>query len=236
MSSDTHMTESSPHTLAEVLETRHEEIVDRWTERLREGLAPEGLTQVELEDHIGDYLWQMAAVLHRQEARGDASVPDWSPVAREHGGQRLRVGFDVRSLVREYHALRECILDLVEETGVRVTLGEVRALTAFITTSIAEGVAEYTRQRDAASQRGEERLRALLEQAPTSIYAKDTQGRYLFSNRHHQQLTPRGSHPHRRPRPPRQPQPIPQPPSRRPRHPPRRRPRSAPSAARSLRS
>ncbi|HEX8434117.1 PAS domain S-box protein [Archangium sp.] len=188
MSSDTHMTESSPHTLAEVLETRHEEIVDRWTERLREGLAPEGLTQVELEDHIGDYLWQMAAVLHRQEARGDASVPDWSPVAREHGGQRLRVGFDVRSLVREYHALRECILDLVEETGVRVTLGEVRALTAFITTSIAEGVAEYTRQRDAASQRGEERLRALLEQAPTSIYAKDTQGRYLFSNRHHQQL------------------------------------------------
>ena len=35
----------------------------------------------------------------------------------------------------EYHVLRECILDLVEETGVRVTLGEVRALTAFISKS-----------------------------------------------------------------------------------------------------
>ena len=53
---------------------------------------------------------------------------------------------------------------------------------------------------------------------------------------HHQQLTPRGSHPHRRPRPPRQPQLIPQPPSRRPRHPPRRRQRLVPSAARSSRS
>ncbi len=188
MSSDTHLTESSPPTLADVLEARHEELIDRWTKRLREGLRPEGLTQVELEDHIGDYLWQMAAVLRQQKTSGEVSVPEWSPVAREHGSQRLRIGFDVQSLVREYHVLRECILDLVEETGARVTLGEVRALTAFITTSIAEGVAEYTRQRDAAWRLNEERLRILLDQTPAAIYAKDAEGRYLFSNHHLQEL------------------------------------------------
>jgi PAS domain S-box-containing protein len=182
------VTETPPLTLADVLEARHEEIIDRWTERLREGLAPEGLTRVELEDHIGDYLWELASVLRRHTVGGESAVPEWSPVAREHGGQRLRAGFDIQSLVREYHVLRECILDLVEETGVRVTLEEVRALTAFITTSIAEGVAEYTRQRDAAWRLSEERLRALLEQAPAAIYAKDAEGRYLFSNHHQQEI------------------------------------------------
>ncbi|PTL78593.1 PAS domain S-box protein [Vitiosangium sp. GDMCC 1.1324] len=188
MNFDTRAPESSSPSLADLLEQRHEDIIQRWTARLREGLAPEHLTQCELEDHIGDYLWEMTAVLRRHEASGDSPVPEWSPVAREHGGQRLRAGFDVQALVREYHVLRESILDLVEETDVHVTLGEVRALTAFITTSIAEGVAEYTRQRDAARRVSEARLFALLDQAPAAIFAKDAEGRYLFSNRYQQAL------------------------------------------------
>jgi PAS domain S-box-containing protein len=185
---DPHASESPPTTLADVLETRHEELIQRWTERLREGLAPGPRTQAELEDHIGEYLWEMARVLRQQTAPGAPPVPEWLPVAREHGGQRLRIGFDVQGLVREYHVLRECILDLVEETGVRVTLGEVRALTAFITTGITEGVAEYLRQRDAVQRVEEERVRALLDQAPVSIFAKDAEGRYLYINRHQQRL------------------------------------------------
>ena len=191
MNIDPHASESPPTTLADVLETRHEELIQRWTERLREGLAPRPRTQAELEDHIGEYLWEMARVLRQQMVPGAPPMPEWLPVAREHGGQRLRIGFDVQALVREYHMLRECILDLVEETGVRVTLGEVRALTAFITTSIAEGVAEYLRQRDAVQRVEEERVRALLDQAPFSIFIKDAEGRYLYINRHQQQLVGR---------------------------------------------
>ncbi|HYO54508.1 PAS domain S-box protein, partial [Archangium sp.] len=191
MNFDPPPSESPPTTLADVLETRHEEIIQRWTGHLREGLAPGPRTQAELEDHIGDYMGEMARVLRQHTASGDTPVPEWSSVAREHGGQRLRIGFDVRALVREYHVLRECILDLVEETGVPVTRGEVRALSAFITTSIATAVAEYLRQRDAVQRLGEERLRALLDQAPVAIFAKDAEGRYLFSNRHHQRLVGR---------------------------------------------
>ncbi len=191
MNLDPRASESPPTTLADVLEAQHEELIHRWTQRLREGLAPGPRSQAELEDHIGEYLWEMARVLRQQMASGAAPLPEWQPVAREHGGQRLRIGFDVQTLVREYHVLRECILDLVEETGVRVTLGEVRALTAFITTSIAEGVAEYLRQRDAVQHLEAERLRALLDQAPFSIFVKDAEGRYRYINRHQQQLVSR---------------------------------------------
>ncbi|MCY1081204.1 PAS domain S-box protein [Archangium lansingense] len=191
MNFDPHTSESSPITLADLLETRHEDIIHRWMEHLREGLAPGPRSQAELEDHIGEYLWEMTRVLRQHTTSGESSVPEWLPVAREHGGQRLRIGFDVQALVREYHVLRECILDLVKEARVRVTLGEVRALSAFITTSIAEGVAEYLRQRDAVQRLGEERLRALLDQAPAAIFAKDAEGRYLYSNRYQQQLVGR---------------------------------------------
>ncbi|HYO66867.1 MAG TPA: PAS domain S-box protein [Archangium sp.] len=191
MNFDPHASASPPPTLADLLESRHEDIIQQWTGRLREGLAPMPRTQAELEDHIGEYLWEMARVLRQQTASGPPPVPEWLPVAREHGGQRLRIGFDVQALVREYHVLRECILDLVEEAGVRVTLGEVRALTAFITTGIAEGLAEYLRQRDAVQRLGEERLRALLDQAPAAIFAKDAEGRYLYSNRYQQRLVGR---------------------------------------------
>ena len=191
MNFDPHASGSPPTTLADVLEARHEDIIQRWTGRLREGLAPGPRTQAELEDHIGEYLWEMTRTLRQHRESRDAPMPEWLPVAREHGGQRLRIGFDVQALVREYHVLRECVLDVVEESGVRVTLGEVRALAAFITTSIAEGVAEYLRQRDAVQRLDEARLRTLLDQAPAAIFAKDTEGRYLYSNRYQQQLVGR---------------------------------------------
>ena len=111
MNFDPHASESPPTTLADVLEGRHEELIQRWTERLREGLAPGPRTQAELEDHIGEYLWEMARVLRQQTVPGAPPMPEWLPVAREHGGQRLRIGFDVQALVREYHVLREAGTD-----------------------------------------------------------------------------------------------------------------------------
>jgi PAS domain S-box-containing protein len=192
MSLYTQPPENAPPLLADLLEAHHEELVRRWTERVRAGLPPGPWTRSELEDSIHEYLRQLTAVLRRNEGeRDDPVVPRRSPVARDHGGQRLRMGFDLRALVREYHLLRECILDVVEELGARITLHEVRVLSAFLTTSIAEGVEEYTRQRDATQRLQEARLQALMDQAPAAIYAKDAEGRYLFSNRYQQQLVGR---------------------------------------------
>jgi PAS domain S-box-containing protein len=185
-------TENGGRLLADLLEARQEELVHRWTERLHAGYAPGQWTRAELADSIHEYLRQLTAVLRRNEDETDEPVvPSRSLVAREHGRQRQHLGFDIRSLVREYHVLRECILDLVEELGAPITLREVRVLSAFISTSVTESVDEYTRQRDATSRLNEARLQALMDQAPAAIYAKDSEGRYLFSNRYQQELVGR---------------------------------------------
>jgi PAS domain S-box-containing protein len=79
----------------------------------------------------------------------------------------------------------------VEQTGARVTLAELRALVAFIVHGIAEAEDEHTLQREAAQRLNEVRLQELLDHAPTAIYAKDTEGRYFITNRHHQELVGR---------------------------------------------
>ncbi|WP_257463488.1 PAS domain-containing protein [Archangium lipolyticum] len=180
--------ESPSSSLAGVLEARQDHIVHQWVERLREGLAPEPRARSVLEDHIGDYLQEMTTVLHRAGQGGAAAVPEESTVAREHGRQRLRIGFNLAVLVREYDLLHECILDSVEQTGAHVTLAELRALASFIVHSIADAADEYTRQRDAAQRLNEVRLQGLLDQAPVAIYAKDAEGRYFIANRHLQEL------------------------------------------------
>ncbi|WNG34472.1 PAS domain S-box protein [Archangium violaceum] len=187
MNLETQPPEPSSPSLAELLEERHADIIQRWTERLRRGISPKERTRCELEDHISDELWEMAAVLRQHEATGDRPVPEWNPMTRAHGAWRLRRGFDVRELMREYHVLRECILDLVEETNVRVTLGEVRALSAFLTTRVAESVVEYTRQHDEQTLLGgEERFRLLVEGVEGvedyAIYILDPEGRVMSWN------------------------------------------------------
>ncbi|WP_395844311.1 PAS domain-containing protein [Archangium violaceum] len=186
MNLETHVHESPPASLADVLEARRDDIVHHWVERLREGLALEPQARGVLEDRIDDYLRELATVLHRA-GQGGAAVPEESAVAREHGRQRLRIGFDLGGLVREYGLLHECILDSVEQSGARVTLAELRALASFIVHGIADATDEYSRQRDAAQRLNEVRLQALLDHAPVSVYAKDAEGRYFITNRYLQE-------------------------------------------------
>ncbi|MFY0566572.1 PAS domain-containing protein [Archangium lansingense] len=191
MNLETHRPESQPASLVEVLVARHDDLVQHWVERLSEELAPAPHDQGVLEDHIGDYLRELATALHRAGQGGAAAVPRESTEAREHGRQRLRIGFGLAVLVREYGLLHECILDLVEQSGARVTMAEHRALVAFFSHGIAEAVDEYTYQREAAQRLNEVRLQELLDHAPAAIYAKDTEGRYFVVNRHQQELLER---------------------------------------------
>ncbi|EPX57171.1 hypothetical protein D187_006925 [Cystobacter fuscus DSM 2262] len=183
MNLETPRPESPPASLADVLESHQDDIIRYWVERLGAELAPPR-PQCVLEDHIGDYLRELTAMLHRAGQEGAATVPEERTAAREHGRQRLRVGFDLAVLVREYGVLHECILDSVEQTGSRVTLAEQRALASFIVHGIASAVDEYTRQRDAAQRLDELRLQALLDHAPVAIFAKDAEGRFIVANRY----------------------------------------------------
>jgi PAS domain S-box-containing protein len=144
--------------LANLLETHAEALVRRWIEEVRTGLAPEGKTEPELRDHIPDFLRELMAALRR------GTAPEKSTVAAAHGRQRYGIGFDVDALVREYGLLRGNILDLIEETGCPMVLQELRILSDFIATAIAEAVREHGRQQQhAESTLAQAHIQALRE-------------------------------------------------------------------------
>jgi signal transduction histidine kinase len=75
--------------------------------------------------------------------------PEESTIAAGHGARRLRLGFSLDSVVREYGALRETIVATARDEGAQLTLREVEVVFDCIVVGIARGVSEYTHQCDA---------------------------------------------------------------------------------------
>ncbi|MGH7803631.1 MAG: sensor histidine kinase, partial [Candidatus Binatia bacterium] len=73
--------------------------------------------------------------------------PAVSPNAIEHGKQRLRVGFNLEAVVREYGILRDVILEIFETSGGTMTPDELRILSQMISVGVMDAVREYSRAR-----------------------------------------------------------------------------------------
>jgi signal transduction histidine kinase len=135
----------------EVLAARRDEVMLRWEAEVRGTLAPEAMPHLELANHLPQFLDEIVAAL-RMDA-GLSSVgpsPEESTTAAGHGAQRLRLGFSLDSVVREYGALRDAIVVTARDVdGAQLTFRELQVLFDCIVTGIAHAVSEYTRQRDA---------------------------------------------------------------------------------------
>jgi signal transduction histidine kinase len=129
-------------------------IIDEWLRRIRQSLAPASMGAPELFDSLPVFLREIALALAGTGAKGrarptrHAGLPNKSPIAKEHGEQRLRLGFDVSSIVREYFTLRTCVLELARAAQVPVPPEEAEILTYCIATGIADAVLEYSKERD----------------------------------------------------------------------------------------
>lgn len=186
--------------LADLLETNLQTVVRRWMARVQERLAPGPCSEPALKDHIEESLQEMVRVLRQGAEQAQASRQGESSVAVQHGEQRFQVGFDVESMVREYDVLCECLIELVEESGVAISLREVRLLTGYVVTGIAEAVREFVRQRDERLRQVElarsiavesERalLNAVLQQMPLAvIVAEPSSGGMVLANPQVEQL------------------------------------------------
>lgn len=181
--------------LASLLDARAEELLRRWVDRLRQGIASGGETELELRDHVPILLRELGHALR------SGHVAPRSGAAEEHGRQRYRLGFDLEAVVREYGILRNVIYDAVEEDGVMVSLPEVRIVADFVSNAIAEGVTEHNEQRlaeervrvqesfDVARAAKEEaeaeraKLESLFAQAPVGIGIQEgPEHTYMFAN------------------------------------------------------
>ncbi len=133
--------------LAELLATRRDDVLTRWNEAVRGSLHPEAMPHLELIDHLPAFVDEIA------EALRDRESTEGSRIAADHGIQRLGLGFSLDSVVREYGALRDAILEVAKVEKLTVRESERDLLFDCIITGIAEAVSEYQRQRDAELQR-----------------------------------------------------------------------------------
>ncbi len=137
--------------LYDVLAAKRDEIVQRWKTEVQGTLAPEAMPPLELVDHIPKFLDEIVAVLTADAdvGLGDPISNEGSATAAGHGAQRLRLGFSLDAVVREYGALQKVMVEAAREAGEQIAAREYEVLRAAIIDGIANAVSEYSHRRDA---------------------------------------------------------------------------------------
>ncbi|RYG73420.1 hypothetical protein EON77_12125, partial [bacterium] len=124
--------------LREIVISRKNEILGMFVARVTKdpvAAAPKN-SHSELVDHLPSFLDDLVALLEDMDRAVNPppqgqEMPNSDDVitsAMEHGKQRLRLGFDIEAVVREYGVLRECILEVAEKAGTRMRVRDVAAL------------------------------------------------------------------------------------------------------------
>jgi signal transduction histidine kinase len=145
------MSEQSLKVLGALIRSEASEIERRWVDRARREIRNLGLDQRGLKDGIQYYLATLAATLS-----GEEQVETWAEVARQHGVTRVRQGFDIQQLVREFAVLRRVIGEVMGEHGL-TSFELATAMADHLSTAVSESVASYVAWRDYESRRMEAR-------------------------------------------------------------------------------
>lgn len=133
----------------EILTARSDEVLTRWREMVRGTLLPASIPTIELNDHLPLFLEEIIAALRDDGAEAeDPGAPAIGQTAAEHGEQRLRLGFSLDAVVREYGALRDAIIDTLRAAGAQLSFREVQVVFDSVISGIAHAVSEYSRQRN----------------------------------------------------------------------------------------
>ncbi len=130
---------------------------------MNDGIAPppSGTRRSELVDHLPSFLDALSVALGNTTAVTQRPIPEGEPLdpadparlkqapristaGEEHGLQRLRLGFDVEAVVREYGILRECILDVVDQESAEINVREFAELSRYVDMGTAYAVREYS--------------------------------------------------------------------------------------------
>jgi signal transduction histidine kinase len=140
--------------LHEILSARRSEVIETWRGIVEGEIVPEGLARAELVDHLPRFLAEVIAALRSADGLPTSvPAPDETQTAAGHGLQRLRLGFSLDAVVREYGALRDAIVVTARAAQITPSFEETQCLFEATITGIADAVSEYTRQRDAELQR-----------------------------------------------------------------------------------
>lgn len=150
---------------AQFLGERRDEIVGCFVRVVQQrDLSPPGVSRAHLIDHIPRFLDEIVAELSRVDTlRFSQDAADTSTTARQHGGQRWSLGYDLEALIREYGILRHCIIETAKESQVSISLDEFDVLAKCFSVGVAEAATAYIEYRDAQLEAQRANLEFLAE-------------------------------------------------------------------------
>ncbi len=155
----------TPPTLVQLLTDYRDPIVSRFVAEVRrKDLSPRGTSQSLLVDHIPEFLDEIVAELARDEpVRMSQDAIDTSETARQHGGQRFSLGYDLGALTREYGVLRHCILRIARETNAQLSIEDHDTLGKCLSVGVTQATTEYVAYRDEELDKQKANLEFLAE-------------------------------------------------------------------------
>jgi signal transduction histidine kinase len=134
--------------LSSLLADRRVEILERWTQRIRWEHPDKDLSRGELWDQLPHFFDEVLGALHAPRgSKGGDTVADADTASVEHGTQRLRVGFDLAEVIREYEILTECILDEVNAVEGAISIEQLRRVLRLVNAGRVDAVSAYVERR-----------------------------------------------------------------------------------------
>jgi len=137
------------HGLAALLSDHAQEIENRWLRRVSQELNRHGLTETELRDSIPDYIQGLAQSLRRHNGTPitERGVEAWAGTAQKHAVTRIRLGFDIDEVLREFLILRAVIIEVLGEHA-ELTIHQCETVNILIGGALRACVKSYVDSRD----------------------------------------------------------------------------------------
>jgi signal transduction histidine kinase len=135
--------------LGNFIGSEREHITQRWTDQLFATTASESLSREAVIDRLGEFLDELSEALRREQRfpqHTDTTIT--SPTATGHGKQRFELGYDIATVIREYGTLRDVLFQLLDERGVTPSALELRVLSKYLHSAIADAATQYALERD----------------------------------------------------------------------------------------
>ncbi|MFL5346017.1 MAG: PAS domain-containing protein [Hyalangium sp.] len=181
----------------DVIASQRDVILEHWMERIHRALQPDAPPRAELLDHIPRFLDSLILAMRLAHSPAQESAACWAAqAALKHGELRLREGFSLDTVVYEYGVLRDCLLTLAREQGLKFLPDQMRAFTECFHRGIAEAAIVYLQQHErelraagaaAERQHAHALLAAILDKTTDLVGALDTDFRFILFNRRYQQ-------------------------------------------------
>lgn len=170
-----------------------EGILQEWEDFAVDYLSDaDGMSKVQLRDHLSEMLLTIAADLARpqsandqkQKAKGQQISDGSDTAAATHGSERLAAGFSLNSTVSEFRALRASVTRLwIKKNSMQINsetdLGDLVRFNEAIDQAITESVVGYSAEKDYDSRMFE----TILASCPDLIFSFNLEGRFVYANK-----------------------------------------------------